>query len=430
MLLPADADPQAALVALVREEGRRVLATLVRTTGSFELAEDAVQDAVVRALQTWPRDGIPPQPRAWLTLTARRRALDVLRREAGRDHKELEAMSMVVPADPPPDSVVRDDLLRLVFTCCHPALSAQTQVALALRALAGLSTAETARALLVTEAVMAKRLTRAKQKIRQAGIPYRVPADDELPQRLRGVAATVYLLFNEGWSPADGDALVKPALLDEAVRLARLLNALMPDEPTVLGLLALVLLHDARRDGRSGPDGLPLLLAEQDRSRWDRAAIEEGVVLLGLGLRRTPDRPDPYVVQAALAACHALAPTAADTDWDAICSWYDVLLTVQDTAAVRLAHAVALAERDGPRAGLTALERVSGLDGTAALHATRGELLARDGHRQEALDAFDAALVLPLSGPHRQRLSRRRDELAGVAEGCDAGRGVSPGLPA
>ncbi len=400
----------------MREEGRRVLATLVRTTGSFELAQDAVQDAVVRALQTWPRDGVPPQPRAWLTLTARRRALDVLRREAGRDHKEREAVAMVVPADPPPDSVVRDDLLRLVFTCCHPALSAQTQVALALRTLAGLSTAETARALLVPEPVMAKRLTRAKQKIRQAGIPYRVPPDDELPQRLRGVAATVYLLFNEGWSPAEGDALVKPALLDEAVRLARLLHELLPDEATVLGLLALVLLLDARRAGRAGPDGLPLLLAEQDRSRWDRGAIEEGVVLLGLGLRRTPDRPDPYVVQAALAACHALAPTAADTDWAAICSWYDVLLTVQDTPAVRLGHAVAVAERDGPDAGLAALQQVVGLDRTAELHSARGELLARAGRHPEAVVALDVALGLPLSRPRRQRLSRRREELNGV---CD-----------
>jgi RNA polymerase sigma-70 factor (ECF subfamily) len=389
------------------------MATLVRTTGSWELAEDAVQDAVVRALQTWPRDGVPPQPRAWLTLTARRRALDVLRREAGRDDKEREALVMVVPAEPPPDSVVRDDLLRLVFTCCHPALSAQTQVALALRTLAGLTTAETARALLVSEQVMARRLTRAKNKISQAGIPYRVPADHELPQRLHGVATTVYLLFNEGWAPAGGDAVLRPELLDEAVRLARLMHALMPDEPTVLGLLALVLLLDARRQARVGDDGSPLLLGEQDRSRFDRALVEEGVVLLGEALRRTPDRPDAYVVQAALAACHVLAPTAADTDWAAICSWYDVLLTVTDTPAVRLAHAVALGERDGPQAALAALEHVHGLDGSAALHGARAELLLRTGRRHEAAAAFDLAIGLPLSGPQRARMQRRRGELGG-----------------
>ena len=395
----------------MRAEGRRVLATLVRTTGSWELAEDAVQDAVVRALETWPRDGVPAEPRAWLTVTARRRALDVLRREAQRDHKQQEALAMAVPAEPSPDSVVRDDLLRLVFTCCHPALSAETQVALALRTLAGLSTAETARALLVPEQVMAKRLTRAKQKVRQAGIPYRVPADHELPQRLRGVAATVYLLFNEGWAPADGDALLRPALLDEAVRLARLLHALLPDEPTVLGLLSLLLLHDARRTTRTGPAGRPVLLADQDRSRWDRALVEEGVLLLGEGLRRTPDRPDPYVVQAALAACHVLADTAADTDWAAVCSWYDVLLTVQDTPAVRLAHAVALGERDGARAGLAALELVAGLDGAAPLHGARAELLLRDGQRAAAVRAYDAALALPLSAPQRAQLEARRSQV-------------------
>ncbi len=339
----------------MREEGRRVLATLVRTTGSLALAEDAVQDAVVRALETWPRDGVPPEPRAWLTLTARRKALDVLRREAAREHKQQEAVAMVLPVEPPPESVVRDDLLRLVFTCCHPALSPATQVALALRTLGGLTTAETARALLVPEQVMAKRLTRAKQKIARAGIPYRVPDDAELPDRLRGVATTVYLLFNEGWSPAGGEQVVRAELLDEAVRLARLLHALMPDEPTVLGLLALLLLQDARRASRTSADGLPVLLADQDRATWDQQRIAEGMALLGDGLRRTPRRPDPYVVQAALAACHALAPTAAATDWAVVCSWYDVLLTVQDTPATRLARAVAVAERDGAAAGLLEL---------------------------------------------------------------------------
>jgi RNA polymerase sigma factor (sigma-70 family) len=402
------ADSQAALIALVRDEGRRVLATLVRTTGSWELAEDAVQDAVVRALETWPRDGVPDEPRAWLTVTARRKALDVLRREALRSGKQKEAVTMLGPSGPEPDSVVRDDLLRLVFTCCHPALSAEAQVALSLRTLAGLSTAETARALLVPEQVMAKRLTRAKQKIAKAKIPYRVPSDSELPVRLRGVAATIYLLFNEGWAPGGGDALLRHGLVDEAVRLGRLLHQLMPDEATAIGLLALMLLTDARRAARTGPDGRPVLLAAQDRSRWDLTLVEEGMLLLGEGLRRTPDRPDPYVVQAALAACHALAPIADATNWAAICSWYDVLLTVQDTPAARLARAVALGQRDGPRAGLAAIDAVPGLELTAGLHGARAELLLRAGDPQAAVDAFDLALARPLSRPQYDHLLARR----------------------
>ena len=385
-----------------------MLATLVRTTGSWELAEDAVQDAVVRALETWPRDGVPAEPRAWLTLTARRRALDIVRRESSRAPKEQEAVSMGLPepVEPLSDSFVRDDLLRLVFTCCHPALSAETQVALSLRTLAGLSTAETARALLVPEQVMAKRLTRAKQKIARAGIPYRVPADHELPDRLRGVAATVYLLFNEGWAPGDGEQLVRPALIDQALRLARLLHELMPDEPTVLGLLALLLLLDARRAARSDEDGLPVLLAEQDRALFDQEQVQQGVVLLGEGLRRSSDRPDAYVVQAAVAASHVLTPT---TDWAVVCSWYDVLLTVQDTPAVRLAHAVAVGERDGALAGLRLLDHVNGMAGSAGLQAARAELLLRTEDVEQALGAYDEALALPLSQPLRLHLQRRRD---------------------
>lgn len=385
-----------------------MLATLVRTTGSWELAEDAVQDAVVRALETWPRDGVPAEPRAWLTLTARRRALDVLRRESSRAPKEREAVCTGLREAPAAasDSVVRDDLLRLVFTCCHPALSAETQVALSLRYLAGLSTAETARALLVPEQAMAKRLTRAKQKIARAGIPYRVPNDHELPDRLRGVAATVYLLFNEGWAPGDGEQLIRPALLDEALRLARLLHQLMPDEPTVVGLSALLLLLDARRAARSADDGLPVLLAEQDRSLFDLQKVQRGMVLLGEGLRRSSDRPDAYVVQAAIAACHVLTPA---TDWAVVCSWYDVLLTVQDTPAVRLAHAIAVGERDGARAGLRLLDDVGDMAGSAGLHAARAEMLLRTDDAEQALDAFGQALALPLSQPARRHLQRRRD---------------------
>lgn len=400
----------AALVALVRDEGRRVLATLTRLTGDLGLAEDAVQDAVVRALETWPRTGVPPEPRAWLTLTARHRALDVLRREAARQGKEVDAMGLVDPPGEDPPEVLRDDLLRLVFTCCHPTLAFETQVALALRTLCGLSTAEVGRALLVPEATMGKRLTRAKQKIARAAIPYRVPDAHELPDRLRGVAAVVYLLFNEGYAATGGADPVRVALVDEAVRLGRLLHGLMPDEPTVLGLLALMLLHDSRRAARFDAGGQPVLLADQDRSLWRRDLAAEGVVLVGDGLRRSPDRPDPYVVQAAIAACHALAPTAGETDWAAVVSWYDVLLAVQDTPVVRLNRAAALAERDGAEAGLAAVEAVPGLDGYALFHAARAELLARLGRADEARTAYRAALALPQNDAQRAHLHRRLAE--------------------
>ena len=363
---------RAALVRLVRDEGRRVLATLVRHTGDLQLAEDAVQDAVLRALDTWPRTGVPPQPRAWLTLTARNRAVDLVRREAARAGKEAEAVSdswAGPPADEPPE-VLRDDQLRLVFTCCHPALALETQVALALHTLCGLSTAEVGRALLVPEATMSKRLTRAKQKIARARIPYRVPDAAELPDRLRGVAATVYLLFTEGYAPrrtarptGRRGAPARPA-------------AARADAGRAVG---------ARPAGAAAAAGLappgPLRRRRATRCRsptrtgraGDRPSIAEGVVLVGEGLRRTPDRPDPYVVQAAIAACHALAPTGADTDWAAVLSWYDVLLTVHDTPVVRLNRAVAVGERARP----------GGRAGGAGRAAGAGRLpaLARDAGR-------------------------------------------------
>jgi RNA polymerase sigma factor (sigma-70 family) len=407
-------DPaRAALVRLVRDEGRRVLATLVRHTGDLQLAEDAVQDAVVRALATWPRTGVPPQPRAWLTLTARNRAVDIARREAARAGKEAEAVAVLdfLGLDPPDDEpaeVLRDDQLRLVFTCCHPGLAVETQVALALHTLCGLSTAEVGRALLVPEATMSKRLTRAKQKIATARIPYRVPGVTELPDRLRGVTATVYLLFTEGYGRPEGAAAA-----DEAIRLGRLLHELMPDEPSVTGLLALMLLQDSRRPARFTPDGTPVLLAEQDRSRWHRPSITEGVVLVGDGLRRTPDHPDPYVVQAAIAACHALAPTSADTDWAAVLSWYDVLLTVQDTPVVRLNRAVAVSERHGAAAALVELDALPGLTGYPLWHATRAELLTRLDRVDEARAAFDAALALPLNQAQRAHVVGRLATLRG-----------------
>jgi RNA polymerase sigma factor (sigma-70 family) len=396
-----DGRARAALVRLVRDEGRRVLATLVRHIGDLQLAEDAVQDAVLRALDTWPRTGVPPQPRAWLTLTARNRAVDLVRRETARNGKEVEAVRLGAPADEPPE-VLRDDQLRLVFTCCHPALAVETQIALALHTLCGLSTAEVGRAVLVPEATMAKRLTRAKQKIARAAIPYRVPDTAELPDRLRGVAATVYLLFNEGYARPDGGPGV-----DEAVRLARLLHELMPDEPSVLGLLALVLLQDSRRPARFTADGRAVPLAEQDRSRWQQPLVTEGVSLVGEGLRRTPGRPDPYVVQAAIAACHALAPTCADTDWGAVLSWYDVLLTVHDTPVVRLNRAVAVGERHGPTAALAELDALPELHGYPLWHATRAELLTRLDRVDEARVAFGSALDLPLGDAQRVHVAGR-----------------------
>ncbi|MEV6830631.1 sigma-70 family RNA polymerase sigma factor [Amycolatopsis sp. NPDC051102] len=386
-----------AVARLVRDEGTRVLATLVRVTGSVDLAEDAVQDAVVRALETWPRDGVPGNPRGWLLVAARRRAVDVIRREAKRLGKEAVAMPAI---DPSPDPLsVRDDLLRLVFTCCHPALSLDAQVALALRTLGGLSTAEVARALLVPEATMAKRLTRAKQKIAQARIPFRVPSAEELPARLAGVASTVYLIFNEGYTG-------RVTLVDEGVRLARLLASLMPDEPTALGLLALVLLQDARRPARCLPDGSPALLSVQDRSMWDASLIKEGIELVGRGLRRTPSVPNAYVVQAAIAACHDLSPSYAETQWDAVISWYDVLLTVADTPVVRLNRAAAVAERDGAAAGLALVDALPGLADYPWWHASRAELLHRLGSAS-AVDALALAEETGLPAAHVAHLRGR-----------------------
>jgi RNA polymerase sigma-70 factor (ECF subfamily) len=395
---------------LVREEGPRVLATLIRVTGDIDQAQDAVQDAVVRALERWPRDGVPDNPRAWLTVTAKRRAIDHARREARRAGKEAEAVSLLDPA-PEPDEVVRDDLLRLVFTCCHPALSAEAQIALALRTLGGLSTAEVARALLVSEATMAKRLARAKQKIVQARIPSRVPPTKDLPGRLAAVAATVYLIFNEGYAAGAGADLVRVGLLGEAIRLARLLVELMPGEATVLGLLALLLLHDARRAARVDGGGRQVLLRDQDRSRWDPEAIKEGVELVGAALQRSPDQPNSYVVQAAIAACHALAPSYSDTDWDAIISWYDVLLAVQDSPVVRLNRAAAVAERDGPAAGLALVEAIDSLAGYPWWHATRGELLHRLGRTEPARSAYRQALALGMNEPQAEHIRRRLADL-------------------
>jgi RNA polymerase sigma-70 factor, ECF subfamily len=398
-----DESARRVLTTLVRESGRDVLATLARTIGDLALAEDAVQDAVVRALETWPRDGVPANPVAWLRLVARRRAIDLVRREASRSGKEVQAMEP--PPQPEDDpwggSSIDDDLLRLIFTCCHPSLAPATQVALALRTLCGLTVAEVARALLVSEDTMAKRLVRARAKIRHAGIPYAIPPDRALPERWSAVLATAYLVFNEGYAATSGPALVREDLVEEAIRLTRLLVRLQPDDPGAVGLLALMLLQDSRRATRVDADGRPVLLADQDRTRWDAARIAEAVPLVGEGLRRTPATPDRYVVQAAIATCHALAPTWGLTDWRAVVSWYDVLARLDAGPVVRLNRAAAVAERDGPAAGLALVDAIDGLADYALWHATRGVLLRRLGREDEAAAADARAARLPLNDVQR-----------------------------
>ena len=404
---PAPAD---ALASVVREAGRDVLATLTRQVGDLTLAEDAVQDAVERALLTWPRDGVPESPVAWLRVVARRRALDRLRAEQSRARREERAVQedpdaregWEEPEAEPDVGVLHDDLLRLLFTCCHPSLSPASRVALSLRTLCGLTEEEIARALLAQPDAVARRLVRARQKIRQARIPYRMPADHELPERWGAVLATVYLLFNEGYASSGGEELARGELCVQALRLGRLLHELEPGDVGAIGLLALMLLQHSREAARVDADGRPVLLADQDRSRWDAAAIGEAVPLIGEGLRRAGERPHPYLVQAAIAACHALAPSFADTDWGAVVSWYDVLLAVDPGPVVALNRAVALGERDGPAAGLAAVETVDGLEGYAYWHAARAVLLRRVGRDEDAVWAEQRAAALPLNEATRR----------------------------
>lgn len=415
---PATARPEQALAELVRESGRDVLATLARQIGDLGLAEDAVQDAVERALHAWPRDGVPPQPTAWLRLTARRRAIDLLRQARSRGAREERAVATdpeLRPgwtADLEP-SVLHDDLLRLLFTCCHPALPVTSRVALALRTLCGLSEEEIARALLSTPDAVAKRLVRARAKIRDAAIPYAVPPDHALPERWEGVLTTVHLLLNEGYAATGGETLTRQPLVVEALRLARLLVRLEPDEPGALGLLALALLQDSRREARVGPDGEVVLLADQDRTAWDAAAIREGVEVLGRALRRSGSgpgaRPHRLVAQAAVAACHALAPSFEETDWVAIVSWYDVLRAVDPSPVVALNRAVAVAHTEGPEAGLALVEAAGGLEHYPFWHATRAVLLRRLGREAEAARAEARAAALPVSAPVLARLAADAD---------------------
>jgi RNA polymerase sigma-70 factor, ECF subfamily len=413
-----DADVKAAVDAAFRDEWGRVVATLIRTTGDWDLAEECAQDAFAMALQRWPQDGIPGRPGAWLTTTARNRAIDVLRRRAVGAAKLREVAAATDPVeDSEPEATdhsgVPDDRLRLIFTCCHPALALEARVALTLRTLAGLTTTEIARAFLSSEPTMAKRLVRAKQKIQKAGIPYRVPPAHLLPERTSAVLGVLYLLFNEGYSATAGADLVRQNLSAEAIRLARVLTRLMPDEPEAAGLLALMLLHDARRSARVDAAGDLVTLEDQDRGRWDAAEIGEGVGLLDRALRG--GRPGPYQVQAAIAACHATAPTADDTDWAQIVGLYRTLAEFLPTPVVELNYAVAVGMARGPEAGLSlvsALEASGKLAGYHLLPATRADLLRRLGRHLEAAAAYREALELTSTDAERRYLGRRLAEVA------------------
>ncbi|WP_410792622.1 RNA polymerase sigma factor [Kribbella sp. C-35] len=387
---------------IYRQEWGQVVATLIRLTGNWELAEECAQEAFAAALERWPNDGVPHRPGAWLTTTARNRAIDWLRREAVGAQKLQEVAALTHDSEPPYD--VPDDRLRLMFTCCHPALAMEARVALTLRTLAGLSTTEIARAFLVPETTMSKRLTRAKQKIQHAGIPYRVPPAHLLPERTPAVLAVLYLLFNEGYSD-----VVRSNLSGEAIRLARLLVQLMPDEPEAAGLLALMLLHDARRDTRLAPDGALVTLDEQDRTKWDNTRITEGVDLLDAALRR--GEPGPYQVQAAIAACHATARTAADTDWPQIAALYAQL---PQTPVVALNRAVAIGMADGPAVGLRLVEELAAgpLLGYHLLPATRADFLRRLNRPTEAATAYREALTQATTEAERLYLEKRLREVS------------------
>lgn len=398
-----------------RAETGRVVAHLVRRFSDISLAEEAVQDAFVRALERWPADGIPPNPGGWITTTARNRALDIVRRESTRTQRSVAAQAGT-PSDSTMDDLdelfddgtaITDDRLRLVFTCCHPALAPEVRVALTLRLLGGLQTDEIARAFLVPEATMAQRIVRAKKKIRAANIPYRVPEGAELPERLSGVLAVLYLVFNEGYFAGSGDSLVRDDLCDEAIRLARILVDLMPDEPEALGLLALMLLTASRRAARADGVGDIVLLVDQDRSSWDRMLISEGHELVRRCLRR--NQPGPYQIQAAIAAVHTDAPTAAETDWDQIVALYDHLWSLTPSPVVQLNRAIAMSERDGPAAGLAELDRIdaAALASYGPFHVAHAELLARAGNTGDAAAAFRRALELTEEPSQRRHIERR-----------------------
>jgi RNA polymerase sigma-70 factor (ECF subfamily) len=389
-----------------REHGRAV-AVLARRLGDLSLAEEAVQDAFIAALEHWPREGTPPSPAGWIITTARNRAIDRLRREASRDARQAAALQLWERDFEEHD--VTDDRLRLMFTCCHPALAIEAQLALTLRLLGGLETAEIARAFLVSEPTMAQRISRAKAKVRAAGIPYRVPDAHELPDRLRGVLAAVYLIFNEGYSASAGESLQRVELVEEAIRLGRLLHELLPGEPEVRGLLALMLLNDARREARVDDAGNLVRLAEQDRGRWNTARIAEGQRLVRECLAR--NEPGPYQIQAAISAVHCDARSAEQTDWRQIVALYDLLMAISPNPVIALNRAVAVAEVEGAEKALVLVEELGvGLQRYHLWHAVRAELLGRVGREEEAASAYDAAIGLCQNEREREFLSKRKKE--------------------
>jgi RNA polymerase sigma-70 factor (ECF subfamily) len=390
---------------IFREEYGRAVAVLVRQFGDIDSAEEAVQDAFTAAVQRWPSTGLPPSPAGWIITTARNRAIDRLRRAALRDERHAQALSMQISEPPDEEEVVQDDRLRLMFTCCHPALAPASQVALTLRLLGGLTTAEIARAFLVPEATMAQRLVRAKGKIRDARIPYRVPAADELPPRLSAVLAVIYLIFNEGYTASAGDRLVREDLCAEAIRLGRLVASLVPD-PEAIGLLALMLLIESRRAARVTPDGSLVLLAFQDRRLWNRRLIEEGQALVRHCLAR--NQPGPYQIQAAINAVHSDAASAAATDWGQVLQLYDQLMAIAPSPVVALNRAVAVSEIGGAEAALAILDGLD-LDHYYLFHAIRADLLKRLGRYQEAASAYEGAIARTDNRAERAFLQRGRD---------------------